>query len=166
MAWEIADGVFYLWERNYIVRQENRIIRASKTDREKGAARSLIGEQLDDTILRNIPGEDRTRLYDRLSQLLAGAESPEGVSPRDAATLVLGTFLRSAGAGLIIVAPFFVIGDVDLALTISNLAGLLLLFAVGYDRALERNVLSRVLFAFGTSLIGIVIAGVTIVLGG
>ncbi len=166
IAWGIADGLFYLWERNYIIRRENRIIQFSKSPREKESALPLIGEELDDTILRNIPKENRVQLYEKLSQFLSGADNREKVSFREAATIVSGTFLLSAGAGLFVVTPFFVIGDVEQALKISNLVGILLLFGVGYLRALDRNIFSRVIFGIGSSLIGIVIAGITIVLGG
>ncbi|RPJ51789.1 MAG: hypothetical protein EHJ95_04890 [Methanobacteriota archaeon] len=166
IAWGIADGLFYLWERNYIIRQENRIIELSHSAQQKESPRSLIGEQLDDTILRNIPREDRFQLYDKLSQVLSGVNSQKNVSTREAGTIVLGTFVRSAGAGLIVVAPFYVIGNVELALQISNLAGILLLFGIGYVRSLERDVISRVIFGIGTSLIGIVVAGITTLLGG
>jgi VIT1/CCC1 family predicted Fe2+/Mn2+ transporter len=166
IAWGIADGLFYLWERNYIIRRENTIIQFSKSGNQKEFALSLIGEQLDDTILRNIPKENRVQLYEKLSQFLSGAESREKVSFREAATIVSGTFLLSAGAGLLVVTPFFLIENVEQALKISNLVGIFLLFGVGYFRALDRNVFSRVIFGLGSSLIGIVIAGITIVLGG
>jgi VIT1/CCC1 family predicted Fe2+/Mn2+ transporter len=166
IAWGIADGLFYLWERNYIIRRENRIIQLSKSAQQKESALSLIGEQLDDTILRNIPKENRFLLYDKLSQFLSSADNREKVSPREAITIVCGTFLLSAGAGLIVVSPFYVIGNVEQALKISNFAGILLLFGVGYFRALDSNFFSRVIYGFGSSLIGIIIAGITIVLGG
>ena len=99
----------------------------------------MLGEQLDDSILRNLPRETRAELYEKLSEYLAGAVDRETVSPREAATILLGTFTRSAVAGLVIVAPFFLIDDVGQALTVSNLLGILLLFAVGYGRALEKT---------------------------
>ena len=166
IAWGIADGLFYLWERNYIIRQENRIIESSRSASGRNAAVSMLGEQLDDSILRNIPQEDRVQLYDRLSEFLAGSVDREKVSPREAATILLGTFLRSTAAGLVIVAPFFLIGDVGQALYVSNLLGIVLLFAVGYGRALEKDLVSRVVSGVGAAMIGIVIAGITIALGG
>jgi VIT1/CCC1 family predicted Fe2+/Mn2+ transporter len=166
MAWGIADGLFYLWERNYIIRRENSIIQLSKSAQEEESALSLIGEELDDTILRNIPEENRHQLYEKLSQFLSGAESREKLTIRQAATIVFGTFLLSAAAGLIVVSPFYIVENVEQALKVSNFFGILLLFGVGYFRSLDRNVLSRVMYGFGSSLIGIVIAGITIVLGG
>jgi VIT1/CCC1 family predicted Fe2+/Mn2+ transporter len=166
IAWGLADGLFYFWERNYIVRQENRIIASSRSASGRDAAVAMLGEQLDDSILRNVPGETRAEFYGRLSQYLAGAADREKVTPREAATLVLGTFLRSAVAGLVIVAPFFLVGDVDQALAVSNLLGILLLFAVGYTRTLEKDLASRVVNGLGAAMVGVVIAAITIALGG
>jgi VIT1/CCC1 family predicted Fe2+/Mn2+ transporter len=166
IAWGIADGLFYFWERSYIIRQENKIIQFSKSAQQNESAISLIGEQLDDTILRNIPKENRLQLYDKLMQYLSNLDKREKLSSRDALTILFGTFIRSAAAGVIVVSPFFVISNVQQALKISNLVGIVLLFGVGYFRALDRNFFSKVMFGFGSSLIGIVIAGITVVLGG
>lgn len=166
IAWGLADGLFYLWERNYIIRQENRIIALSRSAGERGTAVTRLGEQLDDSILRNVPRERRAELYEKLSEFLAASVDRERVTPREAGTIVLGTFVRSTLAGLIIVAPFFLIGDVEQALGVSNLLGILLLFAVGYTRALDPGALSRVVSGLGAAMIGVVIAAITIALGG
>jgi len=166
MAWGIADGLFYFWERSYLIRRENTIIQFSKSPQQNESAIPLIGEQLDDTILRNIPRENRLQLYEKLTGFLAGVDKREKLSSHDAMTIILGTFILSAGAGCIVVAPFFVFQDVEQALKVSNLLGILLLFAVGYFRALDRDLFSKVMFGLGSSMVGIVIAGITIVLGG
>ena len=90
----------------------------------------------------------------------------EKISPREAATILFGTFLLSAGAGTIVVLPFFFIDDAGQALLVSNLAGILLLFGIGYTRTRDRNLLARVLYGFGSSFIGIIIAVITVALGG
>ncbi|NYT08164.1 MAG: hypothetical protein GKC05_07925 [Methanomicrobiales archaeon] len=166
IAWGIADGLFYFWERGYIIRRENRIIRFSRSAQDNESALSLIGEELDDTVLRNIPPENRLQLYQTLVQFLSGVDAREKVSLHEAMTIITGTFILSAGAGLIVVVPFFVIRDVDQALILSNVLGILLLFGVGYFRAFDRSVLPRVLYGIVSSLIGIFIAGITVVLGG
>ena len=166
MAWGVADGLFYLWERRYIIRQENRIIQISKSVQSDESAIPLIEEQLDDTILRNLPKENRRKLYQELTRYLSTASIREKLSPYDTITLIFGTFLRSTAAGVIIVTPFFVINNVNQALNISNLAGIFLLFGVGYFRALDENFFQKVQFGFGSALIGIAIAVITIVLGG
>jgi len=165
LAWGFCDGLFYFWERGYIIRQENRIIELSKSE-EKEPAVTLVGEQLDDTILRNIPGEQRLQLYQRLVQFLSGANARGKLTARDGGTIIFGTFIRSAAAGFFVVLPFFLIHDIPMALRVSNLLGILLLFAVGCLRALDKDLTSRMAYGVGTSLIGIVIAGITVVLGG
>ena len=166
IAWGVADGLFYCWERSYIIRRENKIIQFSKSAAEAGSAVDLIGEQLDDTILRNIPPENRTLLYEKLVSYLSTVGGREKLTSREAATIIGGTFILSAAAGLIIVSPFFFIDRVDWALAVSNLLGIFLLFGVGYFRAVEKDALSRLLMGLGSSMIGIIIAGITVVLGG
>ncbi len=166
IAWGIADGLFYSWERGYIVRQENRIIQLSKSAEQKESAIPLIGDQLDDTILRTIPGDQRRNLYQKLLEYLSGVDVREKVTLRESLAIIWGTFIRSAGAGLIVVIPFYLIDDNQAALAVSNLLGILLLFGVGYLRALDRQPIPRLVMGFGTSLLGIIIAGITVVLGG
>jgi len=166
VAWGIADGLFYLWERGYIIRRENQILDLSRSGDPGGSALPLVQEELDDTILRTIPEEDRQALYKKLIRFLSSVDQRERLLPRDAATIIFGTFLLSTGASLIIVAPFFLFDNPWQALALSNCTGILLLFVVGYSRAKDRPFASRMMLAFGSSLIGIIIAGITVVLGG
>ena len=166
IAWGIADGLFYVWERSYLIRQENTIIQSSKSPQQNASALSLIADQLDDTILRNISQENRQKLYESLVQYLSTVDIREKVSARETISILLGTFLRSAAAGLVIVIPFFVIPDVAKALILSNTMGIILLFCVGYLRALERDFFSKVINGIAASFIGIIIAAITIILGG
>ncbi len=166
IAWGIADGLFYVWERNYIIRQENRIIDMSKTGQENESAILLLAGQLDDTILRKLSDENRKKVYNKLNLYLSTVDVRENVSLHDTLIIIFGTFIRSAMAGVIVVIPFFIVQNVQQALIISNIAGIFLLFGVGYLRALERDLFSKVLFGFASSFIGITIAVITVVLGG
>ena len=165
-AWGIADGLFYVWERDYILIRENRIIGAARNGVQDDSLRDLIGEELDDTILRTIPPAHRAGLYDQLIRYLSTLDTREKLTAGDAGIIVCGTFLLSTMAGLLLVLPFFFITDVRTALILSNLIGILLLFSIGYSRAAGREVLSRLRFGLATSCVGIVIAGMTVVLGG
>jgi VIT1/CCC1 family predicted Fe2+/Mn2+ transporter len=165
-AWGIADGLFYVWERNYIINQENRIIQFSKSAPQNESAVSLIGDQLDDSILRNIPRDTRHQLYEKLTQFLSTVDRREKLTLHEAIIIILGTFIRSAAAGVIVVTPFFIVNNVENALKVSNLLGIFLLFCVGYFRSMDKNVFSKVMFGLGSSLIGMIIVVITIVLGG
>jgi VIT1/CCC1 family predicted Fe2+/Mn2+ transporter len=166
IAWGIVDGVFYSWERGYLLSQENRIRELSKSEGQKKSAIPLIAEQLDDTILRTIPGDQRLNLYRHLVGYLSRVDVREKMTLRDSLAIVGGTLLRSAGAGLVVVTPFFLMDDARAALWVSNLLGILILFAVGYIRATDRRPLPRLIYGFGTSLLGIIIVGITVILGG
>lgn len=166
IAWGIADGLFYVWERSYLVRQENRVIESSRSVSGRGTAVALLGEQLDDSVLRNLVPERRAAINDLVSRELADAAGRERVAPREAGTILLGTFLRSSVAGLVIVAPFFLVDDVDAALYALNTLGILLLFAVGYARSLDPGIAARAVGGLGAAMVGVVIAAITIALGG
>ena len=88
------------------------------------------------------------------------------LSKRDAINIISATFVISTIAGLAVVAPFFLVEDLKTALNISNLLGICLLFIIGYHRAYEKSASARMIMGFGTAIIGIVIAAVTILLGG
>jgi len=175
IAWGIADGMFYSWERGYIIKRENAIIRLSKSAGQSESAVSLAGDELDDTILRNVPQEERLEIYQKLVQYLSFVEERKKMSLRDAATIILGTLIISTVSGLIVVMPFFLMDsnlpffvkeDIETALKISNLLGILLLFVVGYYRAFSKDLSSKIISGIDTSFIGIIITVITIVLGG
>lgn len=166
IAWGIADGLFYLWEREYILRRENRILELSRAGNPEGSALFLVREELDDTILRTIPQEERQHLYRKLIMFLSTVRERARLQPREAVTIIFGTFMLSACASLIVIAPFFFIDKAWQALDLSNCIGILLLFTIGYTRAKDRSFLSRVILGIGSSFLGIIIAGITVVLGG
>lgn len=67
----LADGLFYPWERNSLLRHENRIVELSRPSGDRESAMSLVREQLDDPILRRVPEEARVQIYERLAGRLA-----------------------------------------------------------------------------------------------
>ncbi|MDD1753651.1 MAG: VIT1/CCC1 transporter family protein [Methanotrichaceae archaeon] len=166
IAWGIADGSFYAWERRYNIRLENKIIEFSKSDEKNEEAIPLIRAELDDTILRNITDKARQELYQKLVKHLAEVGVMDKMPIRDALNIILATFLISTAAGLIVVLPFFLTDNLSSALDVSNLMGISLLFICGYYRAHERNFSNRIIMGFGTAIIGIIIAIITTLLGG
>ena len=166
MAWGIADGLFYAWERRYNIRMENKIIDLSRPGQNQDEAMSLIREQLDDTVLRNINYEKRTELYRNLMRHLHEAGAKRTASRWDALSIISATFIISTAAGLAVVVPFFLVENLQTALNISNMLGICLLFIIGYHRAYEKSASARMIMGFGTAVIGMVIAAVTILLGG
>lgn len=166
IAWGIADGLFYVWERKYNLRIENDIIDLSRSDQKRNDALLLIEEQLENTLLSNITEEKRKDLYQDLMLQLAATGKKETVSSRDALTIVMGTLLLSTGAGLMVVLPFFLTDDLNSALNASNWMGISLLFIMGCYRTHEKSLSGRVRSGFGTAIIGMIIASITVLLGG
>lgn len=166
VAWGIADGLFYAWEERYITRAENNIIESSKSPGNNEDTLSLIKNELDDTILRNLSEENREELYQKLVEDLAEVELRKKLSTRDTFNIVLSTFLVSTGAGLIVVLPFFLIDDLSTALLISNLLGIFILFIIGFYRAQGRSLSAKATTGFSTAFVGIIITVITTLLGG
>lgn len=110
--------------------------------------------------------EKRLELYRDLILHLAATGKKETVSTRDALYMILGTSLISTASGGIVVLPFFLSDKLIHALAMSNLLGILLLFITGYYRTYEKDLYGKVRSGFGTTVIGMSIAAITIVLGG
>ena len=166
LAWGIADGLFYAWEERYITNTENKIIKASKLPENNEVSVSLVRDELDDTILRNVNKKNREEFYQLLVKHLAEVEIRGKPSTRDSLNIVLNTFLISTAAGFIVVFPFFLIDDLGTALYVSNLLGISLLFIIGFYRAQGRSLSAKVMTGFGTAIIGIIVAVITTLLGG
>jgi VIT1/CCC1 family predicted Fe2+/Mn2+ transporter len=147
------------------ISSENKIIEFSKSEHNE-AAISLIREELDDTILRNINEKNREELYQKSVKHLAEVGTLKKPSPRDSASIILGTFLASTVAGLIVLAPFLLMDDLSIALNISNMLGISLLFMIGYYRSQGRDLSAKLTIGLGTAIIGMIIAVITILLGG
>jgi hypothetical protein len=165
IAWGVADGLFYAWERRHNIKTENEIIESSKSEHNE-AAISLIREELDDTILRNLNKKNREELYQKLVKHLAEVGIREKPSARDSVNIILATFLISTIAGLIVVAPFLLMDDLSIALNISNMLGISLLFIIGYYRSHGQDRSAKLIIGLGTAAIGLIIAIITILLGG
>jgi VIT1/CCC1 family predicted Fe2+/Mn2+ transporter len=110
--------------------------------------------------------DNRQELYQKLVKHQAEVGITEKPSTRDSLNIILATSIVSTVAGLIVVAPFFLIDNLSMALNISNMLGISLLFIIGYYRARERNLSAKVTVGFGTAIIGIIIATITTLLGG
>ena len=79
IAWGVADGCFYIWERKYLMRQEKQIVELAREEGKKEDAMLQVKAQLDDSILRNIEPTKRERLYEALVSELAGADEVKGL---------------------------------------------------------------------------------------
>lgn len=165
LAWGVIDGIFYALGQMF---ERGRMLRLRLKVRETGSpddARALVAGELDDLLSRVTEDGQRRSLYDTIVQRLRSEPIPLNRVRKDD---VLGGLV----AGLLVFAcsfpavlPFFFIDDPRLALRVSNVLLLILLFYVGYRFArdtMAKPWLTGAVFL----LVGMVLVAATIALGG
>lgn len=165
LAWGIIDGVLYvlgqLFERGR-VRRISREVRTSNSDVE---ARRMVADEFEEQLAPVTDESTRQRLYlDIVEYVRRTPARPNGLRRED--------MLGGLAAGWLVFAcsfpavlPFLFIDDPRLALRVSNLILLGLLFAVGWRAALHtlsRPWLAGVVFL----VVGVLLVAVAIPLGG
>ena len=170
IAWGLADGFFYAWERSYNEKNRRILIEESRSEDKKQDALGLVKEDLDDTILGSINDDDRQKLYKGILGYLSRNQLKEPENHAVLKTLpnyLVGTTLLSVGAGVLVLAPFFFFrNDIVQALNLSNLLGIATLFLIGYRRTEDKRPLSRLSSGIVSALLGVIIALITIAIGG
>jgi hypothetical protein len=169
IAWGLADGVFYAWEDVYNARTRNTMIEDSKSENTKSLADSMIEEELDDTIIGTIEEADRKKVYENIRKYLArpSVKKTKKSFLKTLPPYLLGTSLLSVGSGILVLSPFFVFqNNVRLALNISNILGIVTLFAIGFFRTPEDRIYQKIASGVISAILGGIIALTTIALGG
>jgi hypothetical protein len=165
LAWGVIDGIFYvlgrIFERGRMLRLRLKAREASSSDE----ARALVADELDELLWRVTDDGTRRSLYDTIVQRMRSDPMPLNRVRKD-------DILGGLAAGWLVFAcsfpavlPFFFIDDPQLAVRVSNVLLLALLFFVGYRFAkdtMARPWLTGALFLF----VGIVLVAATIALGG
>lgn len=165
LAWAVVDGVMYvltsLFERGRKARLFRDVLRAP----DEATALRRIGGELDGPLLDLTTPEERRQLHRWILTVLR-REKPETLRLRRrdllggvavALVIVLATFP--------VVVPYLVVADPNLAVRLSHLTALTLLFLLGawWGRVVGG---SPVRIATGLTLVGTALVLVTIALGG
>jgi hypothetical protein len=165
LAWGLIDGIFYvlgqMFERGRLLRVRLKV-RQTSSDEE---ARSLLGDELDDLLAPVTDEARRASLYDSIVQRMRSEAMP-------LSRVRKGDFLGGLAAGWLVffcsfpaALPFLFIDDPRLALRVSNVLLLALLFAVGYRFA--KDTMARPWLTGATFLlVGAALVVLTIALGG
>jgi len=165
LAWGVIDGIFYvlgqLFERGRMHRVR-KVVQASASDDD---ARGLVAAELDDLLANVTDAGSRRSLYDGIVRRLRAEPVPlNSLRKEDVLGGVAAGWLVFA-CSFPAVIPFFFIDDPQLAVRISNVLLLALLFFVGYRFAkdtMARPLLTGLVFLG----VGIVLVVATIALGG
>ena len=165
LAWAIVDGVMYvltaLFERGRKARLVRDVLRAPSEE----AALQRIGNELDGPLLELTTAQERGQLHRWILAILRRAQP---------ATLRLhrADLLGGVAAALIIVlatfpivVPYLVVADPNLAVRLSHLIALTLLFLLGawWGRVVGGRAIR---IASGLTLLGVTLVLITIALGG
>jgi hypothetical protein len=166
VAWGVIDAVLFLLGILFQRSRRARFYNALRGVADDAAALATIREEfsLEDEPLVALP-EDRARFHQAIRDLTAHAAPARArLLPRDLVGAFVVFALVSATA-LPGVLPFFLLGNSELALRLSNLVLILLLFVVGYWWAHYTDARPwRV--GLGVMLLGIALVLVAIPLGG
>jgi hypothetical protein len=165
-AWGIIDAVFYMMTSAFDRNRRLRLARAIASTPDQAAALTAIRSELDPYLASVTRPEDRERLYRGVRKLLAHGRLPRRTG------LVLGDFMGAIevfcialAASLPAVLPLLLIDHPWLALRISNLLVVGLLFIVGYHWAKYVDA-SPWIAGLGLMGLGLALVAVAILLGG
>ena len=165
IAWAIVDGVMYVLTALFEQGRKTRLVRDVRAAPSDALALALIGDEFDDWLNWLLTTDQRGQFY---RSLLTAVRQAEREPPRMRREDLLGGIavaLVIVLATLPVVVPYLLVPDPNLAVRISNVVALMLVFLLGLRWG--QLVGGRSLrIATGLTLLGIVLVLMTIALGG
>ena len=165
LAWGVIDGIFYvlgqMFERGRMLRLRLKIRGTGSQDE----ARALVGDELDELLTRVTDEGQRRSLYDTIVQRMRSDPMPLNRLRKEEVFGGIAAGWLVFACSFPAVLPFFFIDDPQLAVRVSNVLLLALMFFVGYRFArdtMAKPWLTGAVFL----LVGIVLVAATIALGG
>jgi len=165
LAWAVVDGVMYALAEIFERGRKARIVRLARATASDDVALDLIAGEVDAPLLELTTPEERAQLHRWVLQIVRRRPLPAARLHRDdvlggaavACVIVLAT--------LPVIVPYLVVANPALAVRLSNLVALALLFGLGMRwGSLVGAGPFRV--GCGLTLVGLVLVLITIVLGG
>ena len=162
-AWGLVDGIMYLMDtvisRSHDILQIKRI-RQAKSIQE---SREIIKDNINPFMVDIVNEED----IDKWGRKLKELPEPDFKSSLTFKDFLIGgqIFLLVFTSTFPVALPFIFISDVIIALRVSNMIGLVLLFAAGYSLA-KYSGLKPLQTAMIYTLLGMILVSITLLLGG
>jgi VIT1/CCC1 family predicted Fe2+/Mn2+ transporter len=164
-AWGIIDAVLYVMGNMFMRSRRSRLIRAIKAAPDESTALAAVRSELEAGLESITSEEDRERLFRSIQALIARAAPAPTRVTRDDLFGATAVFLLVFATALPAAVPFLVVDDAWLALRLSNLLLVGLLFIVGHRWARYTNA-NPWLAGFGVMMLGVVLVAIAIPLGG
>jgi VIT family len=165
IAWGIIDAVLYIILGRFIRSRRARLVRAIKAAPDESAALAAIRREIEPALEAISEETDRDRLYSGIHALIARLEPGRTRVTRDDLMGAIAVFVLVFVTALPAAVPFLLVDDPWLALRLSNLLLIALLFIVGYRWALHTNT-NPWLAGLGVMILGVVLVAIAIPLGG
>lgn len=132
IAWGIIDGVMYILTSLLERGVQQRAARIAQAAPDEQAAVQALGDEFDGRMPDVITDQERLVIYHGMYQRLRDARSHPVSLKREDVAGAFAMFLLSVIAVLPVVVPFLFIGDPALAIRMSNLIAVVMLFVIGY----------------------------------
>lgn len=165
-AWGIIDGIMYVLINLRERGNKSKLLSLVKSAKDQNDALALVRKEFGFAFFDLLNQDTQKNIYEEIVKGATNATivKPKGISKNDL-RLVLKTFLIVFSSGVPIVIPFFFLNDVWLAIRISHIIGLVMLFCIGYwwAKFASRH---RIRSAIGLTILGVVIVGMTQILHG
>jgi len=165
LAWAIVDGVMYVLGELFERSRKVRLFREVSSAKSDAAALQKIAEELDGPLFELTSAEEREQIHRWVLEILRRQQPSIPGIRREELLGGVAVALIIVVATFPIVVPYLVLRDPHLAVRASNAVALVLLFLLGmrWGRIVGS---SPVRVAAGLTLVGLILVGVTIVLGG
>ena len=163
IAWGLVDAIGYIVS-TIVQRSRNRtILNSVLTNSDADKARKDISDSLPPSIASVLETAELEQIRNKLANL-PDPTSQVLLTTRDLKKSVMIFFLMFISTFPIVI-PFIFIRDTQLALRISNMIAIVLMFLCGWSLAKYVGS-NKWLMSFGLTLVGIVLVLITIALGG
>jgi len=165
-AWGMIDGIMYVLVNLRERGNKSKLLSLIKSAKDQNEVLALIKNEFGFPLIDLLNKDTQNNIYEEIMKGLTNAtvEKPKGIAKNDL-RIVLKTFLVVFSIGIPLVIPFFLLNDVWLAIRISHIIGLVMLFCIGYwwAKLASRH---RIGSAIAITILGVVIVGITEVLHG
>lgn len=167
LAWGIVDGVMYVVTSLFSRSRSVYILRLIRQAHDATAARTAIARYVEKSVGNLLEPNEQFQVagwvYDKVEHL-----KEERIRNRITGDDLLGgvaTFIAEFITTLPAVLPFLFIHDWQVALRVSNLLTILMLFVIGYSLALY-NGGNKWLLGLSLMCLGVILVAITVALGG
>lgn len=166
VAWGMIDGIMYVLLNLRERGKKSQLLSLIKSYKDENDTLSLLKNEMVSPLFDLLNKETQLNIcheiVNRLNEVTV--EKPKGISKNDL-RIVATTILIVTGAGIPLIIPFILLNDVLLAIRISQIIGLVMLFCIGYwwAKLASRH---KVRSAIGLTLLGAAIVSLTQALHG